>query len=113
MRAISLHCEALTLCPLGDPFHDYTLNNLALALQTRYDKLDNIEDINEAISLHRESIRSTRLDDLECHKNLHNLSLGLCSCFAQPQKNEDAGEAIRLCHRKLCLHCTRIDTLAT
>ncbi|KAG2065668.1 hypothetical protein BDR04DRAFT_1108062 [Suillus decipiens] len=52
-RAISLLREALTLRPPGNSSHDDTLNTLALALQTRYDKLDIGENPNEAIDLCR------------------------------------------------------------
>ncbi|KAG2066828.1 hypothetical protein BDR04DRAFT_1233728 [Suillus decipiens] len=44
-RAISLYRETLTLRPPGHPDRDTTLNNLALALKTRYDKLDVSEDL--------------------------------------------------------------------
>ncbi|KAG2340399.1 TPR-like protein [Suillus weaverae] len=100
-RAVSLHREALTLCPPGHPERIITLNNLALALKTRYDELDVNEDLNEAIVLHRESLRSRRLDHPERHVTLYSLSLVLCSRFTHTRKNEDIEEAIKLCQESL------------
>jgi CHAT domain-containing protein len=77
------------------------LNNLAIALQIRYNKLDVSEDLNEAIDLYRESLRLKRLDDPERHRTLFNLGSVLCSRFTTTQKNEDVEEAIRLCQESL------------
>ncbi|KAG1893730.1 uncharacterized protein F5891DRAFT_1281943 [Suillus fuscotomentosus] len=109
-RAISLHREALTLCPPGHLHHDTTLNNLALALQTRYDKSHVRRDLNEAIDQSRESLRLTRLDHPERHITLFNLSSVLCSRFTQTQKIEDVEEAITLCQQSLeALHSLHPD----
>ncbi|KAG1734021.1 hypothetical protein EDD22DRAFT_852543 [Suillus occidentalis] len=74
--------------------------HLAIALKTRYDKLDVSDDVNAAIDLHRESLRITRLDDPQHHITLHNLSSVLCSRFTDTRKNEDVEEAIDLCQKK-------------
>ncbi|KAG2115808.1 uncharacterized protein F5147DRAFT_817523, partial [Suillus discolor] len=86
---------ALTLHPPGHPHHDTTLNNLALALNTR-DESHVSEDLSEAIDSHRESLRLKRLDHPGRHATLINLSSALCSRFTQTQKNEDVKEAITL-----------------
>ncbi|KAG1877227.1 CHAT domain-containing protein [Suillus subluteus] len=96
-----LYREVLTLRPPGHPHRDTTLNNLGLALDTRYDKLHVIEDLNEAIDQYRESLLLMRLDDPERHLNLSNLSASLCSRFTQTQENKDIEEAINLCRESL------------
>ncbi|KAG1719616.1 CHAT domain-containing protein [Suillus lakei] len=100
-RAISLHREELTLRPSGHPRRDTTLANLALALDTRYEKLHVDEDLNEAIDLYRESLRLKRHDHPERHRNLCSLSSALCSRFTQTRENEDVEEAIQLCQESL------------
>jgi len=48
--AITYHREALTaLYPPGQPDRSMSLNNLGVAVSTRYEQLDRIEDIGDAI----------------------------------------------------------------
>jgi hypothetical protein len=77
------------------------LNNLALALQTRYDELHVIEDLNEAIDWYHESLRLQQLDHPGRHVTLRNLSSALCSRFTQTEENQDVQEAITLCQESL------------
>ncbi|KAG2031442.1 hypothetical protein BDR03DRAFT_1030075 [Suillus americanus] len=103
-RAISFFREALTL------------NNLASALETRYDKSHVREDLNEIIDRYCESLWVRRHDHPERRLILSNLSSALCSRFTQTRKNEDAEEAITLCKESLtavCLHCTLAGISAT
>ncbi|KAG1806453.1 uncharacterized protein HD556DRAFT_1532515 [Suillus plorans] len=120
-EAISLHEEALRLrpvghkyrtdvAPTGHPPHDTTLNNLALALNTRYNESHVSEGLNEAIDLYREFLRLKRLDHPGRRATLINLSSVLCSRFTQTQKNEDVEEAITLCKQSLkALHLPQPD----
>ncbi|KAG2034105.1 CHAT domain-containing protein [Suillus americanus] len=78
-----------------------TLSNLAVALKSRYDKLNVSEDRNESIDRYRESLRLRRLDHPERHRTLCSLSSVLCSRFKHTRKNEDAEEAIQLCREAL------------
>ncbi|KAG1805699.1 uncharacterized protein BJ212DRAFT_1391063 [Suillus subaureus] len=80
-----LHHDALTLHPPGHPHRRTTLNNLAFALKTRYDKL-----------------HLTSLGDPKRHVNLFNLSSALCSHFMHTQKN-DIEEVINLCPESLAV----------
>ncbi|KAG1810554.1 uncharacterized protein BJ212DRAFT_1484125 [Suillus subaureus] len=96
-RAVSLYHEALTLRPPGHPTHNTTLNNLALALSTRYNKLHVSKDLDEAIDRYRECLRLRRLGNPGSMAILLNLSSALCSCFMHTQENEDVEEAITLC----------------
>jgi hypothetical protein len=53
--------------------------HLAIALKTRYDKLDVSDDVNAAIDLHRESLRITRLDENMTSFTLFVYNVGDCS----------------------------------
>ena len=50
-RAIHLLHEALLQRPVSHPMHSYALNNLAMALVTRFDYLGRTEDLDGAIAL--------------------------------------------------------------
>ncbi|KAG2337948.1 hypothetical protein BDR05DRAFT_1004652, partial [Suillus weaverae] len=100
-RSISLYREALRLRPPEHPDRDITLNNLALALQTRCDELDVSDDLNEAIDLYRESLQLRWLDHPGRHVTLYNLSSVLSSRFTHTRKNEDVEEAITLENSRL------------
>ncbi|KAG1841941.1 hypothetical protein DFJ58DRAFT_748333 [Suillus subalutaceus] len=49
-EAISLYKEALRLCPVGHESCDFSLDNLGVALFTRFNKRGDVNDINGAIS---------------------------------------------------------------
>ncbi|KAG2339943.1 hypothetical protein BDR05DRAFT_833880, partial [Suillus weaverae] len=93
--------EALTLLPSGHPHHDTMLNNLAIALQTRCDKLHVSKDLNKAIAQYCNCLQLVQHDHPERHRVPCNLSLALCSHFMQTQVNGDVDEAIQLCQEAL------------
>jgi len=49
--AISLHREALTLLPLGNPNRFSSLSNLALTLYDRFNQSGRLEDLEEYFTL--------------------------------------------------------------
>ncbi|KAG2029546.1 hypothetical protein BDR03DRAFT_906533, partial [Suillus americanus] len=89
--------------PPGNPYHDNTLNNLTLALKTRYDKLDVGEDLDETINiiLFKDSLQLRPHGHPRRHITIVSLSSALCSRFTHTQKNEDLEEAIRPCPESL------------
>ncbi|KAG1855921.1 hypothetical protein F4604DRAFT_1590622, partial [Suillus subluteus] len=99
--ALSLQREALMLHPPGNPYRDNTVNNFALALKTRYDKLDASEDLDETINLFKDSLHSRPHAHPRRHITIVSLSSALCCRFTHTRKNEDVEEAIRLCQESL------------
>ncbi|KAG1849244.1 hypothetical protein F4604DRAFT_1593555, partial [Suillus subluteus] len=68
--------------PPGNPYRDNTINNLALALKTRYDKLDTSEDLDETINLFKDSLQ-LRPHGHPCrHITIFSLSSAICDLFS-------------------------------
>ncbi|KAG1745287.1 hypothetical protein EDB19DRAFT_1906404 [Suillus lakei] len=91
--AISIHEEALRLRPVGHKSRHYSLDNLGLALFTRFDQRD---DINGAISLNREALTLCPPGNLHCVITLNNLALALKTRCDKLDVNEDVNGAIDL-----------------
>jgi hypothetical protein len=75
--AISSHREALTLHPPGHPDRSSSLNNLANALQTRFEQLGRVEDLEDAISSHREALTLRPPGHPDRSSSLNNLANAL------------------------------------
>jgi len=52
-EGITYNSEVLTLCPPGHPYRPAFLNNLAIAVLTRYKQSLRMEDLDEVIVYHR------------------------------------------------------------
>ena len=55
-NAIAYHREALTLRPLGHPDRSMSLNNLAIAVHSRYEKSSMVEDLEESFLLSEQAV---------------------------------------------------------
>ncbi|KAI6155037.1 hypothetical protein BKA82DRAFT_996781 [Pisolithus tinctorius] len=86
----------LERCPPGEDDRDVALFNLACALHERYDKEEEIDDLNEAITFHRAalSLRPVGNDD----RSLSLLNLAFCLGIRYDQQGavDDLEEAITL-----------------
>lgn len=56
VEALELHREALALRQSPHPDRGMSLNNLAAAIQTRFEQQGNAVDVTEAIELHKEAL---------------------------------------------------------
>ncbi|KAI6094977.1 hypothetical protein EDD16DRAFT_1880599, partial [Pisolithus croceorrhizus] len=53
---VSCKREELERCPPGHDGHDVALFDLATALYERFEKEDEVDDLNEATTLHRDAL---------------------------------------------------------
>ncbi|KAG2133538.1 uncharacterized protein EDB93DRAFT_1039871, partial [Suillus bovinus] len=79
----------------------HALNNLATALNTRYNTSKASKDLNETINLYRESLQLWQQGHPDNHTTLLNLRSAFCSRFMQIEKNKDVEVVIRLCQKSL------------
>ncbi|KAG2040824.1 CHAT domain-containing protein [Suillus americanus] len=93
-EAISLHEEALRLCPVGHKYRDVSLDNLGGSLVTRFNKCGNIDDITRAVSLHREALTLCPPGNPDCNIMLNNLALALKTRYVGLHVSEDLNESI-------------------
>ncbi|KAG2139831.1 CHAT domain-containing protein [Suillus bovinus] len=101
-EAISLHEEALRLCPVGHTSRDTSLGNLGGVLVDRFAKRGHIEDINLAISLIREVLTLRPPGHPTRDTTLNNLATAFITRYDKLHVSEDLNEAIDLyreCHR--------------
>ncbi|KAG2112683.1 CHAT domain-containing protein [Suillus discolor] len=86
----------LELCPLGHQLHPRTLDELAQALQTRFDQHGSIDDIDTSIQLGRKAVSLCPEGHPERDAYLNNLADSLVSRFDHQGKPNDLDEAISL-----------------
>ncbi|KAF8966689.1 tetratricopeptide repeat-containing protein, partial [Flammula alnicola] len=98
-EAILLHQKALVLRPALHPDRSTSLNNLALALQTRFGQRGASNNLDEAISLHREALVLRPALHPDRSTSLNNLAFALQTRFGQRGASNDLDEAISL-HRE-------------
>ncbi|KIM71698.1 hypothetical protein PILCRDRAFT_82523 [Piloderma croceum F 1598] len=92
--------EGQALLPVHHPNVSLaSLNNLAIALSTRFDQLGQYEDLDEAILFHREALELRAAPHPRRSSSLNNLAVALSTRFDQLGQREDLDEAI-LFHRE-------------
>jgi tetratricopeptide (TPR) repeat protein len=103
VESIVLKREALTLRPPGHPSRGTTLNNLGIALRTRFRQCGDFGLLEEAVRMHREDLQLCPPGHPERGKALKNLSAALMASFEQQGSFEAVTEAIALCREALDL----------
>ncbi|KAG1718332.1 CHAT domain-containing protein [Suillus lakei] len=91
--AIHLRRIVLELCPLGKKHRPRALDNLAQAVEARFDQHGNVDDLEETVKLRREAVSLCLEGDSGC---LNNLAVSLRSRFQHQGKSHDLDEAISL-----------------
>ena len=94
-----MHRQALELFSPLHPNRSASLNNLASALLTRFQKEGQQDDLDEAILLHRQTLELQAPFHPKRSSSLNNLASGLCIRFEQKGQQSDFDEAILL-HRQ-------------
>ncbi|KAI9569320.1 hypothetical protein HD554DRAFT_2038263 [Boletus coccyginus] len=92
-RPLVLDREALDLRPQGHPDRSMSLSNLALDLSTRYQRLEGMEDLDEAIVLDREALVLRPQGHPARSGSLNNLALDLSTRYQHLGGIEDLDEA--------------------
>ncbi|KAJ7839402.1 CHAT domain-containing protein, partial [Mycena leptocephala] len=98
-EAITLHREALEIRAAPHPDRGGSLNNLAAAVQTRFEQWGDPKDIDEAITLHREALEIHAAPHPERGCSLNNLAAAVQTRFQQRGDPKDIDKAITL-HRE-------------
>ncbi|KAJ7702692.1 CHAT domain-containing protein [Mycena rosella] len=96
-EGIERHRAALALHPPSDPTHTIDLNNLAVAVQTRFDQRGDPQDLDEAIEIHRRVIAALPLQHPHRSVGLNNLGWALETRFKLRGDPKDLDEGIE-CH---------------
>ncbi|KAG1791602.1 CHAT domain-containing protein [Suillus plorans] len=102
-EVISLRYDALRHHNTGYIYLGHLLDNLALMVQTRFERRGNDKDLDEAIALHREALALRPVGDTDRSSSLNNLATQLSSRFRHRVKDEDLDEAIALNREALAL----------
>ncbi|KIJ91377.1 hypothetical protein K443DRAFT_14445, partial [Laccaria amethystina LaAM-08-1] len=88
--------------PAPNPVRSTSLNNLAIALATRFEKRGASNDLDEAISLNREALLLSPAPHPDRFMSLNNLANALQNRFKQRGSSNDLDDAISL-HREALL----------
>ncbi|KAG2139847.1 CHAT domain-containing protein [Suillus bovinus] len=99
-EVIHLRRVVLELCPLGHRLRLRALNELARAVEARFDQHGSIDDLDTSIQLGREAVS---LCSEEHDANLYNLACSLQSRFRHQGNPNDLDEAISLLEEALRL----------
>ena len=91
---ITYHRETLTLRPPGHPDRSSSLNNLALAVYTRYEQSGRIEDLEDVITYHREALSLRPPGNPDRSSSLNNLALAVLTRYEQSSRIEDLEDVI-------------------
>jgi len=95
--AILSHCEALSLCPLGNLYRSSSLSSLGTALHTRYAQSGRMpQDLEDAISFHYEALTLCPLGHPHHCLFLHNLARAIFSRYNQSSMVEDLDKSFSL-----------------
>ena len=104
LEEVITYCpEALTLRPPGHPDRSSSLNDLAIAVLTRYHQLGRIEDLEEAITYLREALTLSPLGHPDRSSSLNNLAIAVLARHHQLGRIEDLEEAITYYREALTL----------
>ncbi|KAG1790404.1 CHAT domain-containing protein [Suillus plorans] len=86
----------LELCPLGHPLRPRTLNELARAVEARFNQHGSIYDLDTSIQLGREAVSLCPEGHAHRDAYLNNLAFSLLSRFEHQGNTNDLDEAIPL-----------------
>ncbi|KAJ7500919.1 CHAT domain-containing protein [Mycena galericulata] len=103
-KTIQLHREALALHPTLHPARGRLLDELGVALYTRFGQEGDIPDIDEAIVLHREALALRGPPHPDRGSSLNNLGKAIWTRFDHRGDPQDIDEAILLHREALALH---------
>ncbi|KAJ7448838.1 tetratricopeptide repeat-containing protein [Mycena galericulata] len=98
-EAITLHRTALEIFAPPHPLQGSYLNNLAIAIYTRFERQGDPEDIDEAITLHRQALEIRAPPHPLRASSLNNLANAVGTRFKLQGDPKDIDEAIIL-HRE-------------
>ncbi|KAJ7844825.1 hypothetical protein B0H13DRAFT_2286274 [Mycena leptocephala] len=96
--------EAELLLSLGHGSRGGLLNNLAAAVQTRFEQWGDPKDIDEAITLHREALEICAAPHPDRGMSLNNLANAVQRRFEQQGDPNDINEAITMHREALEIH---------
>ncbi|KAH8111533.1 TPR-like protein [Phellopilus nigrolimitatus] len=102
--SISLFRDALEIHSPGHPDHSSSMNNLAVAVSTRFEQTGRMEDLEEAIVLHRDALELHPPGHTLRSGSLNNLANAVQTRFKHTGRMEDLEEAIVLHRDALELH---------
>ncbi|KAG1853201.1 CHAT domain-containing protein [Suillus subalutaceus] len=102
-EGIHLRRVVLELCPLGSAHRPKALDNLAQAVEARFDQRGTIEDLAESIQHKREAVSLCPEGHSERDTYLNNLAYALRSRFDHQGNSDDLNEAISLYEEALRL----------
>ncbi|KAJ7768109.1 tetratricopeptide repeat-containing protein [Mycena maculata] len=102
-KAIQLHREALALHATLHPARGRLLDELGVALYTRFRQEGDVQDIDEAIVLHREALALRDPPHPNRGSSLSNLGNAIFRRFEQHGDSQDINEAIVLHREALAL----------
>ncbi|KAG1773712.1 CHAT domain-containing protein [Suillus placidus] len=95
-EGIHLRRVVLELCPLGHQLRPRALDELAQAVEARFDQHGSIDDLDTSIRLGREAVSLCPKGHSDCDFYLNNLATSLMSRFHHQGKPNDLDEAISL-----------------
>ncbi|KAG2147890.1 CHAT domain-containing protein [Suillus bovinus] len=114
-EVISLHYDALGYYNAGHDCRGQLLGNLAVVLQTRFERRGNDRDLDQAIALQQEALALHLVGHTDRSISLNNLANQLFSRFDHRGNGEDLDQAIALHREALALrpvgHTNRSMTL--
>ncbi|KAG1823194.1 CHAT domain-containing protein [Suillus variegatus] len=102
-EVISLHCDALGYYNNGHAYRGQLLCNLAIMLQTRFERRGNGKDLDQGIALRTEMVALCPVGHADRFTSLNNLANGLSSRFYHRGNDEDLNQAIALHREALAL----------
>ncbi|KAG1837231.1 CHAT domain-containing protein [Suillus subalutaceus] len=102
-EGIHLRRVVLELCPLGSAHRPEALDNLAQAVEARFDQRGTIDDLAESIQHGREAVSLCPEGHAERDTYLNNLAYSLRSRFNHQGNSDDLNEAISLYEEALHL----------
>ncbi|KAJ7866520.1 hypothetical protein B0H13DRAFT_2281423 [Mycena leptocephala] len=105
-EAIKLHRDAVQLGGFPHPNRSMFLNNLAIAVNTRFEHGGDLRDLDEAIELQREVLEINAALSPTHSEFLHNLATSVQRRFMQQGDLKDLDEAIKLHQEALKIDAT-------
>ncbi|KAG2159005.1 CHAT domain-containing protein [Suillus bovinus] len=102
-EVISLHDDALGYYSTGHACRGHLLGNLAMMLQTRFERRGNDKDLDQAIALQSEMLALCPVGHTDRSQSLNNLANHLSFRFHHRSNGEDLDEAITLQKEALAL----------
>ncbi|KAG1830062.1 CHAT domain-containing protein [Suillus subalutaceus] len=102
-EGIHLRRVVLELCPLGSAHRPKALDNLAQAVEARFDQRGTIDDLAESVQHKREAVSLCPEGHSERDTYLNNLAYALQSRFNHQGNSDDLNEAISLYEEALRL----------